>query len=33
VLVSVPNVADAVRQSERLGFAAGEERYMKDLGE
>jgi hypothetical protein len=33
VLVSVPNVADAVRQSERLGFAAGEDRYMKDLGE
>jgi hypothetical protein len=33
VLVSVPNVADAVRQCERLGFAPGEERYMKDLGE
>ena len=33
VLVSVPNVADAVRQSERLGFAAGEARYVKDLGE
>ena len=33
VLVSVPNVADAVRQSERLGFTAGEERYVKDLGE
>lgn len=33
VLVSVPSIADAVRQSERLGFAAGEERYIKDLGE
>lgn len=33
VLVSVPNVADAVRQTERLGFAVGEERYVKDLGE
>jgi hypothetical protein len=33
VLVSVPNVADAVRQSERLGFTAGEERYVRDLGE
>ena len=33
VLVSVPNVADAVHQSERLGFAPGEERYVRDLGE
>jgi hypothetical protein len=32
-MVFVPNVVDAVRQSERLGFAAGEARYVKDLGE
>ena len=33
VLVSVPDVAAAVRESERLGFTPGEERYVKDLGE
>jgi hypothetical protein len=33
VLVSVPSVAAAVRQSERFGFAAGAERYVKALGE
>lgn len=33
VWVTVPNVAEAVRQCERFGFAPGRERYVEALGE
>jgi Glyoxalase-like domain len=33
VWIAVPNIADAVRQAGRFGFAAGGERHFKALGE